>query len=367
MKSRKILAFLTIGTILVSSTGCGDIGMDNSSSYEANKIVTTTTTSIPKSIQTATETTVAEEPTTTTTTTVTTTTTTQATTTAQTTAKTTTTEATTTVTATPPITSSEYSYLPESVMQVVEKVKKQYPDMDIGVGLYSLDGSKGYVYQDLLAINSASTIKATFGKFVLTECERRGIDLSTTYLTYYPKHYSNGSGVISKTGKYGDRFTIEYLIEVMYSESDNAAYSMLLDMFPLNQFYEYNKKIGGENDGLKYGKATVNQRKNEWLAMYEYITSNSKYSNKLREVMTGTKFAYIPEGMVNTHSYMHKSGWMTRSFTYPAAGDCAIIDDSYLLIIMTQDWLYGLPRIDAIQEVARAVEEFYDKNGGNIF
>lgn len=257
--------------------------------------------------------------------------------------------------------------LPEPIMQQVTYWKRMYPNMNIGVGLYSLDGKKGYEYNANQKINGACTIKAAFAKYVLETCERKGIDIWSTYITFESWHDNFGSGNIILYGKHGYKYSIGYLVNVLLTVSDNVAYNMLLDMFPLEEFYQYLKSIGGEDDGRQWGAASVAQRRNEWLDIYKYVNSGGKYSQTLRKNITNTLYAYIPQGMVGRHNYMHKSGWTEDSFDYPASGDCCIIDDSYLLIVLTEDWSIGTGHINVIQYIGNAVERYYNTNNGNIF
>lgn len=243
---------------------------------------------------------------------------------------------------------------------------KKYPYMKLGVGLYSLDGSKGYLYNVNKAINSASTIKAAYALFVLNACEERGIIPSETYITFESRHDHTGSGTIMYNGRHGDKYSIEYLIKVLLGVSDNVAYEMLKDKFSIKDFSAFNKALGGQSDGMQWGSASVNQRKNEWVAIYKYITGGRLYSELLRSSLTGTQYSFIAEGMTGAHTYMYKSGW-TYTTTYPSHNDCAIVDESYLLIILTQDATTTAGRKDAILGIARAVEKFVEDSGGEIF
>lgn len=263
--------------------------------------------------------------------------------------------------------SSNIKDLPESIMQQVAYWQSVYPNMDIGVGLYSLDGKNGYEYNANEKINSACTIKAAFSKYVLQTCEKNGIDIWSTSITFEERHDDFGSGAIILYGEHGIDYSIGYLVQLLLGESDNVAYNMLLDMFPLSGFYQMLSEIGGQDDGRQWGAASVTQRKNEWLDVYKYISTGTDYANILKDDLTNTKYAYIPEGMSNWHNYMHKSGWCDEDYEYPAAGDCAIIDEKYLLIILTQDYTTGSGHIDAIHSISDEVETYYYSNNGYIF
>lgn len=375
MRRRKIL-IVAISLVIMITLGSGCLGISDENSIadyttthvitnepvqtlETGETTTTTSNSTKKEETTTTSKNIEKETTTTSQTTQSETTTTTVT--------TTTTMMTTTSKAVKKQPTIDIKELPEIIMQQVTYWKRMYPNMNIGVGLYSLDGKKGYEYNANQKINGACTIKAAFAKYVLETCEKKGIDIWSTYITFESWHDNFGSGNIILYGRHGYKYSIGYLVNVLLTVSDNVAYNMLLDMFPLDEFYQYLKSIGGEDDGKQWGAATVAQRKNEWLDIYKYVNSGGKYSKTLRDDITNTLYAYIPQGMVTMHNYMHKSGWTEDSFDYPAAGDCCIIDDSYLLVVLTEDWSIGTGHINVIQYIGNAVERYYNTNNGNIF
>ena len=255
--------------------------------------------------------------------------------------------------------------LPSDILEVVNMYKNSYPNMRIGVGIYSLDGCTGYEYNAQELYNGACTIKASYACYVLIACENRGIDIYNETIEYQARHQIGGSGVIQYS-QLGTEYTIEYLLSVLLSESDNDAYMMLLDEFPLGDFYNYNSSIGGQNDWSQWGRASVTQRKNEWLNIWRYVSSGSTYSYTLRQMLTGTQYAYLCYYSAYWHQYMHKSGWTEDTTYYPAAADCMIVDDSYLIIVMTEDQSIGSGRIDAVASIGRAVEDHIG-NYGSLF
>lgn len=263
-------------------------------------------------------------------------------------------------------TSETLMALPESIMSTVEYWKTVYPNMTIGVGLYSLDGTKGYEYNSKTLINSACTIKAAYALYVLKECERRGIDIWSTFLTYQEWHSDpDGSGDIQLYASYGAQYSIADLVRLLLQVSDNVAYNMLLEQFPLNEFYVENSALGGQSDWSKWGKASVQQRKNEWLEIWNYVNSSAWYAQVLREDLTGTQYAYFLQGMQNWHNYMQKSGWTEENPEYPATCEAAIIDDSYLLVVLSEDYSdYKMGHIDVLQSIGGAVENFWNTQNG---
>ncbi len=261
---------------------------------------------------------------------------------------------------------TEISPLPESILNEISYQKSRYPGISIGVGIYSLDGKQGYEYNEEQVISGGCTIKAPYALYVLQQCDEQDIDIDKETLVYQVGMRNNGSGII-KNNKYGTSYTIAYLLEKLLDISDNTAYNILVSRFPLSQYQEFLDNIDGQElNGRQYGAASVLQRKNEWLTIYNYLNSGEKYSEILRNYVTNTQFCYIVEWMKGEHTYMHKSGWSYGS-SYTSASDCAIIDENYLLIILTQDYSTGVAHTDVVQSIGLRVEEYADSLGGNIF
>ena len=252
--------------------------------------------------------------------------------------------------------------LPTEIMSIVEKYQRKYPNMSIGVGIYSLYGGWGYEYNAYQSMNGACTIKAAYALYVCDYCDRNGIDITTEKLLYTSEYHHGGSGVIHDWG-YNKWYTIEDLLKYLLGVSDNDAMALLISRFSMSGFYDFIIPLGGENDRANWngGRASVNQRRNEWIAIYQYINSDAGNANKLRSFLTNTQYCYLVKGMQYVPTYMHKSGWCD-SYSYPAACDAAIIQNrngSYLMVIMTQDYSTGNGHTDAIAELGNAIDDYY--------
>ena len=104
--------------------------------------------------------------------------------------------------------------LPECIQSTVDYWRSLYPNMKIGVGLYSLDGTRGYEYNAYAPINGACTIKAPYAMYVLKSCEAQNIDIWSTYITFLSQHDDTGSGDIMLYGQHGDQYSIGYLLNL---------------------------------------------------------------------------------------------------------------------------------------------------------
>ncbi|MBR1654462.1 MAG: LysM peptidoglycan-binding domain-containing protein [Clostridia bacterium] len=250
-----------------------------------------------------------------------------------------------------------YEYYSNDILSTIKNFEAEYVGTNIGMGIYSLDGTPLFEYNTYSPISGACTVKAAYAYYVLSTCEAEGIDIWNEYLTYQEGMRNDGSGII-KNSEFGSEYTISYLLTQLLNLSDNTAYNILLSRFSLDGYQAFLNNIGGQQlYGLQYGTVSVEQRRNEWLAIYNYINSGSYYSYTLQQMLTGTNYCYLVQGMANSHSYMHKSGWCSGS-DYTAACDCAIIDNRYLVIVLSQDYYTGTAHTDIVNVLGREAEIF---------
>lgn len=256
--------------------------------------------------------------------------------------------------------------LPTELMQIVQKYQLLYPKMSIGVGIYSMDGNSGYEYNATQLFNGACTIKAAYSLFVCSYCDEHDIDITTEQLYYTSAHHHGGSGVIHDWG-YDKWYSVHDLLKYLCDVSDNDAMKLLISRFPMSDFYNFIIPLGGESDRANWngGRASVQQRRNEWLAIYNYINSDAPNADNLRKFLTNTQYCYLVKGMQYVPTYMHKSGWCD-SYSYPSAADAAIIQNrtgTYLMVVMTQDYSTGNGHTDAIAELGNAIDDYFYSPG----
>jgi len=243
------------------------------------------------------------------------------------------------------------------ILNTIKSFEAEFLGSTIAMGIYSLDGTPLFEYNTYSPISGACTVKAPYAMYVLKCCELEGIDIWSEKLQYQDGMRNDGSGNI-KNDAIGSEYTIAYLLNQLLSISDNTAYNILVSRFSLDGYQVFLNSIGGQQlYGLQYGTVSVEQRKNEWLSIYQYINSGSYYSTTLQQMLSNTAYCYLVQGMNNYHNYMHKSGWCDGT-SYTSASDCAIIDDQYLVIVLSQDYLTGTAHTDVVQVLGREAELF---------
>lgn len=253
---------------------------------------------------------------------------------------------------------NQSSELPEIVQNMINSKQEMYPGMFVSAGIYSLDGTESYEYNPYTCISSGCTVKAPYAMYVLQSCELQGIDIYNYTIEYQYWMQNGGSGIIQYS-EYGTEYTISELITLLLGISDNTAYNILLSEFPLADFQYFLDIVGGQQlDGARFGATNVISRKNEWFAIWNYINSDSEYSYVLRDYLTGTDYCYLAQGMDYSHNFLHKSGW-SDGFSYTCACDCAIFDDKYLVIVLTEDYTTGEGHVDALSSIGWAIEQAF--------
>lgn len=274
--------------------------------------------------------------------------------------------------------------LPATLMNYVNSQKQQYPGIHIGCGIFSLDGTSGYGYNLDEEIYCGCTVKLPYALYVLKNCQEQNTNLWTTKITYQSWMRNDGSGFI-KNAPVGTEYSVGYLMNPLLKVSDNTAYNILVSKYNLTDFQTFLNTIGGQNlYGSQYGRASTRQRKNEWVEAIKFINSGTAYAQVLQNNITGSRtwnqntggmeidpngsqYCYLVEWMRHNHTFMHKSGW--SSGDYMCACDCAVIDNQYLVIMMTSDPATRLSRTDILRGFGYAVEEYVDSLGGtqNLF
>ncbi len=214
--------------------------------------------------------------------------------------------------------------------------------------LNSFDGQISFVAYDIageraMAYNSAQTycghctVKAGYMLYCCKKIES-GEASADEMLTYCEHHYDSGAGNIKMT-PFGSEYSIEKLIRLCLSVSDNTAYKMLVEHFGRSEYNDYIIGIGADSLALENWTIWANNTKpadliKVWQEIYRYFEGGSDTSLMMKDACTGTPFNYITKGAPDI-KYSHKSG---EYFDYPRGfHDAAIIwnEKPYLICAMS--------------------------------
>ncbi len=180
----------------------------------------------------------------------------------------------------------------------------------ISLAVWSSDGQKVILYNTEQTYFSACTIKVPW---MLCLC--KGIDSGKynkdTVLTYEQRHFHEGSGNIRK-GNFGDTYTVEQLLKLCLSISDNVAYEMLVEYIGRSDFNAFTAQLGYQSFQLRSGSiwssnSVVKDYVGIWNEVYKYIQEGTVGAGLFKKGCTNTPFGYGVKTLTGA-DYSHKSG-----------------------------------------------------------
>lgn len=249
--------------------------------------------------------------------------------------------------------------------------------------LNSLYNSNGmyysFLYKDLFsgftvsynedgAIFTASTIKAPAMIYLYELASRGEINLNEE-LTYTSNFYSGGSGVL-KSKQPGTSYSVKQLIEYAIHDSDNIAYTMLMNRFGRENILAFWSSLGTKQIytlNTIWGVTSSRDASIYMEELYRFSKENQEYGKELLNFFKGAEWKLITDvnGGFNT---ANKGGWSGK-----AIHDVAIVFDKnpYILTIFSNMGEGGyMPLFNQTSEkVGRLHDEYWKqkvKICGNI-
>lgn len=227
-------------------------------------------------------------------------------------------------------------------------------DKDFAFFAYSLDGSRAITYNCEDTYFSACTIKASYMLYCCLAIDQ-GLASKNEVMYYQEKYYHGGSGKI-KNAEYGTPYTLEELIGLALSVSDNIAYKMLNAYFGVDGYNKMMKTLGVER--LQLASYTVwNYQMNArdlsiiWRELYFYFQTETPMSKLYYRNCTNTAYNYATRYI--DEKYSHKSG--DKFPPNPVCNDGALVwkDIPYVVATMNasedekedQDVVCGIVKI----------------------
>lgn len=232
-----------------------------------------------------------------------------------------------------------YGFFSEKQYEALSRLEKLAKESKVNLSFacYSLDGRSAFCYNSDINHSSACTIKAAYLLWLCKYLDETDIDVSTK-ITYTEDQYETGAGVIQRDEP-GTKYSLEYLMTVCLSVSDNVAYNMLLDTFGREGYNEYMKSIGCDSLSFARSSSKYSSRCKAkdlavvWVGIFNYLNSGSKHSSLLKKACTNTIMNYSTVN-IKKWDYSHKSGenaWQLN--------DAGIIwkDTPYVLVVLYND------------------------------
>lgn len=182
-------------------------------------------------------------------------------------------------------------------------------------GAYVIDIASGKAtgYNENQVFPTASTFKLPMAMYILDQVEQGKARLDEL-LTYSADDYEEGTGILQDSVTVGDQFSVNRLIELAITESDNIATNMLLRRFGRENVYAFMKnKLGGKVTQFpdpSYG--TANGTTPKEMATYMRMAygnkaiTDPKLRQYLLDLLSHTAFddraaAGVPKGVKVAH------------------------------------------------------------------
>lgn len=210
-------------------------------------------------------------------------------------------------------------------------------DGEISFVAYDIAGEKAMSYNSARTYCGHCTVKAGYMLYCCKKIES-GEVCADEMLAYCENHYDGGASNIKMT-PFGSEYSIETLIQLCLSVSDNVAYKMLVERFGRSDYNDYIISIGADSLVLEDWTIWANNTKpadliKVWQEIYCYFEVGSDTALMMKEACTGTPLNYITEGAPDL-KYSHKSGEYFDD--PPGFHDAAIIwsEKPYLICAMS--------------------------------
>lgn len=236
------------------------------------------------------------------------------------------------------VTNSEFT-LSQSRKNAIMKLINNYSNT---CGFVMLDINSGgmVAYNADWYVPTASTVKAPYICYVLSQEIDTGNASLGELLTYQRRHYHTGSGVI-QYASYGTKYSIKNIIEKILYYSDNVGYYMLQDRFGVTGYNNWLKSLGCKTfvngTTVKWGKVSARDSAKIWVEIYNYI-NNGKYGDFFKEELTTTGYSPIRNVLGHVYTVANKFGgadvgWHDTGIVFKGKNPYILIlltDDSYL-------------------------------------
>lgn len=194
-------------------------------------------------------------------------------------------------------------------LAALEKALNEY-DGSISFVAYDVTGEAALAYNTSQTYCSHCTVKAGYMLYCYKKLEVGAVNPDAK-LTYLKRHHTVGAGIV-QNNPFGKKYTVEKLLELCLSISDNTAYKMLIEHFGKPSYNDYMKSLGADSLVLPENTMWANHTKpadlvKVWLEIYRFFDRGSYMARMMKKNCTGTPYCYITAALPEL-KYSHKSG-----------------------------------------------------------
>lgn len=218
-----------------------------------------------------------------------------------------------------------------------EIAKFEQTGENLSFAVWSSDGSKALTYNTNQVYFTACAIKIAY---VYSCCKQidEGLVDKNVKIAYEERHKHDGAGIVQNS-PFGTEYTVEELLKLAVSISDNVAYEMIIEYFGHDYYHDLLKEINCESLRLRSQMwchtALVTEFVAFWDILSDYFETDAPMAASLKEYCTNTTFNYGTLTLNEDVDYSHKSG--DNSGDFPAYNDAGIVwaEVPYMYCIFT--------------------------------
>lgn len=225
----------------------------------------------------------------------------------------------------------------------------------VSVYFYDIDSGFEYILNPGAHYPIASTVKIPFCTLIYEKMTEGEISPDTV-LTYEERHFFEGTGVIVQ-GDFGQQFTVQELLTLAITRSDNVAYEMLKDLVTWEEFSQFLSDNGCTHpQDIRQSKQKICCESAEAYGkiLAGFLRSDSPFVPVYKEDLLNTRVKMI----VSSYPVYRKYGWAGYSFH-----DIAYIDAPrpYILGVLTNLEGEVWADYELYREISRLIEEHSQK------
>lgn len=222
--------------------------------------------------------------------------------------------------------------LSDDVKRVIKEINDYYKNDRSHYAFKYQDIYTGFTvsYNENGSIWGASTVKAPLAIYIYELASNGKTDLNKE-LTYHSRHYVDGTGVIKNMQDKGN-FSIKDLVGYSIKNSDNIAYTMLMEEYGRGNVLNFWNNLGTKTiftTNTNWGNITAYDAALYMNELYNYYLNDTDLSNELMNYFLNTTFKPLNGGK---YRIANKSGWANE-----VMHDAGIVfaDNPYILVALS--------------------------------
>lgn len=222
--------------------------------------------------------------------------------------------------------------LPDNVKNIIKDINNYYKSDGRRYAFKYQDIYTGFTvsYNENGSIWGASTVKAPLSVYVYELADDNETDLDKI-LTYKSHHYVDGTGKI-KDMDIGTTFSIRDLVGYSIKNSDNIAYTMLMEEYGRGNVLNFWNNLGTKTiftTNTNWGAITAYDASIYMNELYNYYLTDTENSNELMNYYLNTTFKPLNGGK---YKIANKSGWAND-----VIHDAGIVfaDNPYIIVALS--------------------------------